>query len=139
MAPPPQDIEAFLDRQAVALLGSVDADGVPHIKAMLAPRRRAGLTTFHLTTNTSSRRVAHFRANPAASLYFFDGATFRGLLFTGTMAVLTDAASKRLIWREGDEMYYPAGVDDPDYCVLRFTARAGRAYAGFASVDFEVG
>ena len=38
------------------------------------------------------------------------------------MEVLTDAKSKEMIWREGDEQYYPGGVTDPNYCVLKFTA-----------------
>lgn len=28
----------------------------------------------------------------------------------------------------GDEIYYPEGVDDEDYCVLRFTAEKGNYY-----------
>ncbi len=35
-------------------------------------------------------------------------------------------------------MYYPLGVTDPDYCVLRFTADAGRFYQNFGSEDFAV-
>lgn len=40
--------------------------------------------------------------------------------------------------REGDTLYYPKGASDPDYCVLRFTARSGRYYANFKSESFEV-
>ena len=39
-------------------------------------------------------------------------------MLRGTMEVLTDSASKEMIWQEGDTMYYPEGVTDPDYCVL---------------------
>jgi general stress protein 26 len=35
-------------------------------------------------------------------------------------------------------MYYPGGVTDPDYCVLKFTAVKGRYYANFKSEDFDV-
>ena len=37
-----------------------------------------------------------------------------------------------------DTMYYPQGVTDPDYCVLKFTAVKGRYYSNFKSEDFEV-
>ena len=43
-------------------------------------------------------------------------------MLRGTMEVLTDAQSKEMIWRDGDTEYYPEGVTDPDYCVLKFTA-----------------
>lgn len=54
------------------------------------------------------------------------------------MEVLTDAASKELIWRKGDTEYYALGVIDPDYCVLRFTADRGRYYEEFHSEDFKI-
>lgn len=130
--------EKLVARQAVAFIASVDEEGMPCMKAMLAPRVREGLRVFYFTTNTSSRRVAQYRRNPKASVYFCDPAAFRGLLLTGRMEVLEDAASRRLIWREGDTVYYPAGVDDPDYCVLRFTAKCGRYYSDFHSEDIEI-
>ena len=43
-----------------------------------------------------------------------------------------------MIWQEGDTMYYPEGVTDPDYCVLRFTAERGRYYSNFKTEDFEI-
>ena len=63
---------------------------------------------------------------------------FRGAMLRGTMEVLTDSASKEMIWQEGDTMYYPEGVTDPDYCVLKFTATSGRFYSNFKSESFIV-
>ncbi|MDR3001255.1 MAG: hypothetical protein LBU89_08330 [Fibromonadaceae bacterium] len=40
--------------------------------------------------------------------------------------------------KDGDTMYYPKGVKDPDYCVLKFTAESGRWYSNFKSGDFEI-
>ena len=59
-------------------------------------------------------------------------------MLQGTMEVLEDASSKEMIWEEGDTLYYPLGVADPDYCVLRFTALRGRFYRDFSSEDFAV-
>lgn len=59
-------------------------------------------------------------------------------MFTGTMEVLKDAKYKEMIWQDGDTMYYPKGVTDPDYCVLRFTAKKGRYYSNFQSKDFDI-
>ena len=131
------DIERLIDSRATVYLASVDGEGFPNVKAMLAPRVREGLRRFYLTTNTSSVRVAQFRRNPRAALYFCDEERFLGVQLRGTMEVLEDAASRRLVWREGDTEYYPQGVDDPDYCVLRFTAETGRAYSDYHSENFE--
>lgn len=59
-------------------------------------------------------------------------------MLKGTMEVLQDQDSKNMIWREGDEMYYPEGVTDPDYCVLKFTAHEGRYYSNFKSETFQI-
>jgi len=131
-------IGAICDKQTVAYIGSVDDDGFPNMKAMLAPRARDGIRIFYFTTNTSSRRVAQFRKNPKACVYFCDRRFFRGVMLKGRMEVMEDAASKEMIWQSGDTMYYPLGVTDPDYCVLKFTADLGRYYSNFKSEDFKV-
>ncbi|MCB7037666.1 pyridoxamine 5'-phosphate oxidase family protein [Eggerthella sinensis] len=138
MRDPEQTIGNLIDHQNTSFVGSVDEDGFPEMKAMLPPRKREGIRTFYFTTNTSSMRVRHYRAHPQACIYFMDRRFFRGVMLKGTMEVLEDAASKELIWREGDEIYYPEGVTDPDYCVLRFTADRGRYYTNFSSEDFPV-
>ena len=135
MRDPQQTIGNLIDKQGVAFLGSVDGEGFPNLKAMLPPREREGIRVFYLTTNTSSRRVAQFRENPKACLYFCDRRFFRGVQLVGTVEVLEDPQTKERIWREGDDRYYPGGVADPDYCVLRFTARTGRYYSNFHSED----
>lgn len=128
----------LIDKQSTAFISSVDFDGYPNMKAMLAPRIREGIKVFYFTTNTSSMRVRQYRENPKASIYFCDKRFFRGVMLTGTMEVLEDSESKELIWRDGDTMYYPEGVTDPDYCVLRFTAEKGRYYSNFKSETFII-
>jgi len=133
-----QTIGNLIDKQGVAFISSLDEEGFPNTKAMLPPRKRVGIKTFYFTTNTSSMRVRQFRINPKACIYFCDKRFFRGVMLKGTMEVLEDAASKEMIWQDGDTMYYPKGVTDPDYCVLKFTAQTGRYYANFSSENFMI-
>ena len=39
-------------------------------------------------------------------------------------------------WRKGDTQYYPGGVTDPNYCVLKFTATDGRFYSDYYPRSF---
>ena len=112
-----------------AVIASVDADGYPNQKAMLAPRKIDG-NMLYFTTNTSSMRVGQYRGNDKASVYFFAKGRFKyqGLMLVGRMEVLEDEDIKREIWRFGDTMFYRKGVTDPDYCVLKFTAEKCRYY-----------
>ncbi|WP_200814957.1 pyridoxamine 5'-phosphate oxidase family protein [Scatolibacter rhodanostii] len=128
----------LIDKQKTAYISSVDEEGFPNTKAMLAPRKREGIHTFYFTTNTSSKRVSQYRNNSKACLYFCDRRFFRGVMLKGIMEVLEDAESKEMIWQTGDTIYYSLGVTDPDYCVLKFTACEGRFYQNFKSEDFEI-
>lgn len=128
----------MIDKQGVSYIASISEDGYPNIKAMLPPRKRVGIKEFYFTTNTSSMRAAQYRKNPKASIYFCDKRFFRGVMLIGNMEVLEDSDSKEMIWRDGDTMYYPLGVTDPDYCVLKFVANSGRYYANFNSETFEI-
>ncbi len=129
----------FIDRRSVSFISSADDEGYPVIRAMLPPCKRLGIRIFYYHTNTSSQKVAQYRKNPKASLYFCDERSFIGLMLKGEMEVLEDAAAKEMLWRDEYGLYYPGGIADPDYCVLKFTARAGRRYGGdFTTEDFSI-
>lgn len=128
----------LIDKQSVSFISSIDEDGFPNTKAMLPPRKREGIRVFYFTTNTSSLRITQYRKNPNACIYFCDKRFFRGVMLKGAMEVIEDSAIKEAIWQDGDTVYYPKGVTDPDYCVLKFTATQGRYYSNFKSEDFVI-
>ena len=131
-------IAQMADTLPITFISSVDENGFPCTKAMLSPRVREGIKVFYFTTNTFSLRVAHYKANPKACIYFCDSTGFKGMMLRGTMEVLTDTNSKKMIWRDGDTEYYPGGVSDPNYCVLKFTATDGRFYSDFYPRSFII-
>lgn len=61
----------MIDKQKTAFIGSIDSEGFPNIKAMLQPRKREGIKTIYLTTNTSSMRVAQYRKNSLMPVFTF--------------------------------------------------------------------
>ncbi|HNW87877.1 MAG TPA: pyridoxamine 5'-phosphate oxidase family protein [Candidatus Limiplasma sp.] len=131
------EIMALRREQNVAYVASVNETGYPQVKAMLVLEHESPMVHY-FSTNTSSRRVAQFRGNPKAFVYYCDPGSYKGALFTGTLEVLTDSAAKAMLWREGFEMYYPKGVTDEDYCVLRFTAETVNYYHGLANATHAV-
>ena len=132
------EIRRLRENAQVAYVGSVSEAGFPQIKGMLVIEHDS-MKVHYFSTNTSSRRVAQFRANPKACVYYVDDTKdqYRGALFTGTMEVCTDRKTKEFLWREGDEMYYPKGIDDEDYCVYRFTAETVNYYYGLSNVTLS--
>ena len=128
---------ALADRSGIVMLGTNGDDGTPNIKAMLKMENE-GLKTVWMGTNTSSRRVEQLRRDPRACLYFIDMETWMGVMLVGETELLQDAESRQRLWREGFEKYYPFGVNDPDYTVIRFTARWGNYYHALANVTFDI-
>lgn len=121
----------------IVMVGSNGSNGYPNIKAMFKVEAE-GLKTIWLSTNTSSKRVFQFKESPKACLYFVNQSEFKGLMLVGDMEVLTDIESRKRLWSEGCEVYYPLGVEDPDYSVLRFTAKWGNYYHGLKNASFEL-
>lgn len=133
-----QTIGNLIDKSNMTIISYTDNDGFPISKAMLSPREREGIKTFWFSTNTSSNKVKCFRENPKASIYFFDKRFFRGVSIVGIVEVLETPEAKEKLWQDGDTMYYKQGVTDPDYCVLKFTAKKGCYYSNFKSEDFDI-
>ena len=129
----------FISKQKTAFIASINEQGYPVIRAMLAPRKIDG-NEIYSSTNTSSNKIKQYLANNKACIYFYKRGKFKyqGVTIIGEMQVCTDQATKEQIWRFGDSIFYKQGVTDPDYCVLKFTAEKGRYYSNFKSEDFDV-
>jgi len=138
MKNPEETIGKVIDNASTSFISYVDGDGFPITKAMLKPRERNGIREIWFSTNTSSNKVKYFKQNNKASIYFIDKRFFRGASLVGTMEVIETSEAKERIWRDGDEMFYKKGVTDPDYCVLKFTAKKCRFYSNFKSEDIEI-
>lgn len=131
-------IGGLIDKSSISIISSVDSKGYPNTKAMLPPRMREGIKYIYFSTNASSMRVKQYMNNAKACVYFFDKKYLRGVMLKGTMEVLHDTKSKDMVWRDGDEIYYPKGITDSNYCVLKFKAESGRLYCDLKSEDFQV-
>lgn len=128
---------ALMKRSEFAMVGSVDTDGFPNVRAMIK-MENDGLREIWFTTNTSSRKTGQVKKNPRTCVYFVDFENYEGLQLVGTVEVFDDQKSRQRCWREGFEKYYPKGVSDPDYCVLRFTADRGEYYHNLSVSRFSV-
>ncbi len=126
---------ALVERSGIALVGSNSEDGHPWIKAMLKMETE-DLKTVWFSTNTSSKRVSQFRVDPRACVYFVDFSDWMGLMLIGEVELLTDSESRKRLWRDGYEQYYPLGLGDPDYTVLRFNAASANYYHQLDNLSF---
>ncbi len=131
-----EEIKSVIANAANVFVASVDENGYPNIKAMFA-RMQEG-ACHYMSTNYSSRRTRQFLKNSKCSIYYCDEKAYKGVMFLGHIEVCTDHDAKALLWEDRDTIYYPQGVDDPDYCVYRFVAERGNYYHGLQNMDFDI-
>ncbi len=132
-----QKAEKVIKKAKHAFVTYCDEEGFPIVKAVFIAERH-GLTEFWFSTNTSSDKVRCYLQNNKASVYFYDRIFYRGVCLTGAMEVLQSPEAKQRLWHRGDTRYYPQGVTDPDYIVLRFTPTRGRYYASYHNENFSL-
>ncbi len=122
----------FISEQKTAFIASVNAQGFPVVRAMLAPREIDG-NDIYFSTNTSSNKVKQYLENNKGCVYFYkrDKFKYQGVSIMGETEVCTDQATKEMIWRFGDKLFYKQGVTDPDYCVLKFKCISAEYYCDF--------
>ncbi len=127
----------LVERSKIALFGTNGPGGYPHIKALLN-LKQLGLKEFWFSTNNSSRRVKQIVDDGKTCLYFVDQDSFEGLMLLGEAEITQEPEIRGALWFEGCEKYYPRGVEDPDYSVVRFKAFRGNYYHGLCNVDFDL-
>ncbi len=126
-----EEIYQFIGRQKTSLISSVDNDGYPATRALIQPVL-VDDNDIYFATYTSSRKVAHYRNNSKACVYFFEkGRNFQGVEIKGNMEVLTDGEAKRRFWKPFFNRFYKKGVTDPDYCILKFTGFEAVCFGNF--------
>ena len=127
----------MIEKLNFCLLGTNGEDGFPYIKGMTNVKHE-GLKNIWFSTNTSSKRVQQLKKDNKACVYYVDGTEFKGLMLTGTIEILQDMESRKMLWFDGAEKYYPLGVNDPDYAVLCFTSKEGNYYHALNNISFEI-
>lgn len=133
-----EELLKFIAEQKTAFLGSVNEEGYPVIRAMLAPRI-IEKNDIYFSTNTSSLKVKQFLKNGKACVYFYKRGRFKyqGASILGTVQVCEDQPTKDRVWRFGDKLFYKQGVTDPDYCVLKFVCKSAEYYCDFKIETIE--
>jgi general stress protein 26 len=140
-----------METSKAAYLTSVDSEGYPHTRAMFNLRnkemwpRLIPMFSKHqedfmiiFTTNTSSTKVPHLKANPKVSVYYCTPDSWKGFMVNGNIEIVNDSVFKQKIWHDGWERYYPKGYDDPDHTVLQLYPKLAKGWTGSQTFIFSI-
>jgi general stress protein 26 len=141
----------LISESKAAYLTTIDSDGFPITRAMFNLRNKEqfpefseffqnqeNIFTIYISTNTASTKVKHLKNNPLLCVYFCDADNFQGFMLGGSVEFIDDAKSKKNIWLDWWTQYYPKGIEDPDYTLLRLNPKTGRYYYKLKQVNFEL-
>ncbi len=104
----------------IITLASIDENGYPRPVPMVKVKDEDG--AIYVSTGTSSAKTAHFKANPKAGMSIVKGAN--SIVYTGEVEIVTDEAVRRSLWGDWMLEHFPGGMEDPEYCVLKFTPKS---------------
>lgn len=127
-----EGIYHFISKQKTSLISSVDKDGFPWTRALIAPRLIEG-NNLYFSTYVTSNKVKHFQNNSKACLYFYEKSKprWQGMMLKGNMEVLFDQKTKDKFWKDSDKMFFRNGKTDQNYCILKFTAIEAEYFISF--------
>jgi len=142
----------LMETSKAAILTTIDSEGYPITRAMFNLRnteqfpelseffnKQENEFIIYISTNTSSSKVEHIKTNPKICVYYCDPETFKGVMFGGEVDIVDDMDIKSKIWLDWWTRYYPEGLEDPDYTLLKLNPKTARFYYKLQHVRFEPG
>lgn len=133
-------------------LSTINAEGYPITRAMSNVRniirypqlidflnRQVNPFVIYLSTNTSSSKITQIYNQSKVSAYYCDPENQMGLLFSGVVNIVEDIDIKRQFFLDSSFRYYPKGVMDPDYTILKINPCAAALYYKSEKIEFKLG
>lgn len=134
-----------------AYLTTIDGNGYPQTRAMFNLRNKERFPklipffekrddfTIIFTTNTSSSKIDDIKVNSAISIYYCNPESWKGVMFGGDIEIVDDLSTKKELWHDDWDKYYPKGYNDPDHTVLRVSPTCAKGWAGNMTFKLELG
>ena len=117
---------AAVNMGAGVTLSLIDHEGYP-TTSTLSISKADGIRQITFGGSLDSNKAKRAKENSRASVCIFDddyeGGAYYNITLVGDIEVVTDPIMKKETWYEGLEEHFPNGVDDPNFCVLKFTTK----------------
>jgi general stress protein 26 len=123
----------LMKKTPVLYLATVDHDGLPQVRAMenlrcvekfphpakvISENELDPLTTY-ISTNTNSKKIKQKLVGAKVALYYCLPGEYKGVMIRGEAELYNDLEFKNKLWMDYWTMYYPEGVSDPDFTLIK--------------------
>lgn len=128
-----QRAEEIMKKANTAVIATIDGEGYPRA-SVITSLKTEGIKHAWFSTSLKSGKVRCIRINSKASLCYSDGDN--NITLMGTIEIVTDPELKKDMWLDWFIDHFPGGIEDPNYCLLKFTA--GKAAFWIDSISLEL-
>ena len=119
--------EKLFGTMGTFFLATMREDGTPDVRAISAVKAD-GLRTIWMISGGDCVKAGELAANPRCMIYattMDDDADYAEVRLWGRCEILSDAATIDSVWLDGYAAYFPAGKNDPNVRIFRFTTENG--------------
>ena len=121
-------------------IGLIDENGFPFVSAIAPVNINnvlcENILEAHFITGTRSNKYQCLQKNNRGSVCFHRGGDNISLI--GDVQLLSDQQDKKQFWRNEHTEFFPLGVNDPAFCVLKFTTRRAVLWIDGESAAFTI-
>jgi uncharacterized glyoxalase superfamily protein PhnB/general stress protein 26 len=115
-------------------LSLFDHEGYPTTSS-ISISKADGIRQILFGVGLSSNKGKRAKECSRASVCIFDDnleeESYYNITLVGDVEIVTDPETKKEVWYEGLEPHFENGINDPDYCVLRFTTKRYNLFIDF--------
>ena len=144
------EILQLIEKVKTLVISAMDKDGTPITKGV-TKLGHDDLAALYFCTSKNSAFYQWFLQNAKTSVYMFDDdpntaypsvdEKYFSLSLIGKMEAVCDHETKERFFSDYLAMFYPGGIDDENYNLMRFSIQSGKYYRGITdnslSLDFE--
>lgn len=126
-----QEIMAIVEKSPNVYLSTINLETYPETRPLCNLRHVVsreqyqqffhGNSLCYFTTSITSPKITQMRRYPQVSCYFEVPETQAGVILFGQGQLVDDQKMKQDLWLDTFLMYYPSGVQDPQYGIIQFT------------------
>ena len=121
-------------KEQYCVLAQEDLDG-RITAAVITASKSEGIKQLTFCSGLGSNWVKRVERDSRAAVCF-DSDSY-SITLRGMLEVLTDADTKKANWYSGLENHF-SGVDDPNYCVMRFTTEKYKLFIDWIETEGEI-
>ena len=118
-----------------AYLGVIDEDGCPHVSTVSTIKPEDIFTAYFATGMGANKTKRLIRDRRASACYRADG---NNITLVGEAEILTDQETKSRYWLDWFINHFPGGENDPNYCIIKFTANRASLWIDNESAEFTI-